>query len=404
MKRCIVIFTLLLAAVSSRAQDGLQQRQHWVETLTRISDPVLRQMAAGKLRATMPVETLAGGANPSNARTTHLEALGRTVAGIAPWLELGPDRTPEGRLRKEYTSLTCKAISQGVDPSSPDFLNFTVTRQPLVDAAFLCHGLVRAPGQLWGNLDARTRRNFITAMDSIRRITPPETNWLLFAAMVEAAMLDLTGDWNPGPVHHALDRFKQWYAGDGWYGDGAQLHMDHYNSFVIHPMLYDILRIMHKHGKGYDDMFEAEKARITRYAVQQEAKISPDGAYPVLGRSIAYRFGVFQALSQAALQGNLGSMPPAAVRCGLDAVITRHMAVEGNFDAKGWLTLGFCGHQPELAERYISTGSLYLCTTAFLALGLPSTDAFWTSPAQPWSGKRAWSGDRNAVIDKALKD
>ena len=49
------------------------------------------------------------------------------------------------------------------------------------------------------------------------------------------------------------------------------------------------------------------------------------------------------------------------------------MAIKGNFDEHGWLTLGFAGHQPQIAERYISTGSLYLCSTVFTALGLPAT-------------------------------
>ncbi len=34
--------------------------------------------------------------------------------------------------------------------------------------------------------------------------------------------------------------------------------------------------------------------------------------------------------------------------------------------------------QPGLADFYITTGSLYLCTTIFLPLGLPADDPFWT--------------------------
>ena len=402
----ILSFTLLtLLGERTVAQtSGEEDRDYWIATLSRIVDPVLENMSQGTLRKNMPVETLSGKSNPSNARTTHLEALGRTLVGIAPWLELGPDDTPEGKLRARYIKLACQAIKNGVDPSSPDFLNFTVTRQPLVDAAFLCHGLIRAPKQLWGNLDEQTRRNFLTAMDSIRRIKPVESNWLLFSAMVETALLELTGKWNPAPVTYALTRFKEWYKGDAWYGDGKDLHFDYYGSYVIHPMLLDILRVMQRHGKGEADFAALETKRFTRYAAQQERMISPDGAYPVVGRSITYRFGAFQALSQAALLDLLPEeISPAQVRCALTAVIRRHMQVEGNFDQKGWLTLGFCGHQPQLAERYISTGSLYLCTAVFPALGLPATTPFWNDPAADWSGKRAWNGDRNVRLDKAIK-
>ena len=37
------------------------------------------------------------------------------------------------------------SIDNGFNPESPDYLNFVVTRQPLVDAAFFCQGILRAP-------------------------------------------------------------------------------------------------------------------------------------------------------------------------------------------------------------------------------------------------------------------
>lgn len=52
--------------------------------------------------------------------------------------------------------------------------------------------------------------------------------------MVEATLLELTGKCNMHPIEYAIMRFKEWYKGDSWYGDGINLHMDYYNSFVIH--------------------------------------------------------------------------------------------------------------------------------------------------------------------------
>lgn len=223
--------------------------------------------------------------------------------------------------------------------------------------------------------------------------------------MVEAALLELTGECNMYPIEYAVMRFKEWYKGDAWYGDGVNLHMDYYNSFVIHPMLLDVLKVMQKHNKGESDFYKKELRRFSRYAEQQERMISPDGAYPVVGRSIAYRFGAFHVLSQAALDGLLPvSVTKAQVRCGLTAVIKRHMAVKGNFDKRGWLTLGFAGHQPQIAERYISTGSLYLCSVVFTALGLPATDEFWCAPYAEWTGKKIWNGNKSVKLDKAIKD
>jgi hypothetical protein len=133
-----------------------------------------------------------------------------------------------------------------------------------------------------------------------------------------------------------------------------------------------------------------------------ERLIAPDGTFPPLGRSIAYRFGAMQVLAQMALRRTLpDGVSPAQVRGALTAVIRRTMEMAGTFDDQGWLRIGFAGHQPGAGERYISTGSLYLCAVGLLPLGLPPSDDFWSAAAQPWTSVRAWSG-QPFPIDRAL--
>jgi hypothetical protein len=79
---------------------------------------------------------------------------------------------------------------------------------------------------------------------------------------------------------------------------------------------------------------------------------------------------------------------PSQVRVALKSVIEKHLEANDMFDDNGWLTLGFYGYQPEMAERYISTGSLYLCTVIFLVLGLESENLFWSEAPQNWSQKK----------------
>ena len=76
----------------------------------------------------------------------------------------------------------------------------------------------------------------------------------------------------------------------------------------------------------------------------------------------------------------------------MTAVIDRQLAAKGTFDPEGWLRVGYSGRQVNMGETYINTGSLYLCTTAFLPLGLPADDPFWSAPARDWTSKKAWSG------------
>ena len=79
------------------------------------------------------------------------------------------------------------------------------------------------------------------ARASTRPIAPHFNNWLLFSAMVEAGLKALGANWDRARVDYALRQHEQWYKGDGAYGDGPELHWDYYNSFVIHPMLVDVL-------------------------------------------------------------------------------------------------------------------------------------------------------------------
>ena len=376
-----------------------EDRAYWIGVLRRIADPVLTNLANGTLKANMPVEQ-ASGANRRSV--THLEALGRLLAGLAPWLDLPADGSAEGRLRSEYAAQARRGIAQAVDPASPDFLNFTRDRQPLVDAAFLAQAILRAPRALRDELGDRTTQHLVAALESTRTIVPGFNNWLLFSATVEAGLHRLGAPWDRVRVDYALRQHDQWYKGDGTYGDGPEFHWDYYNAFVIHPMLLDVLDACAEEHRAWKELAGRVAQRARRYAAVQERLIAPDGSFPPIGRSLAYRFGAFQLLAQMALRRSLPDVvTPAQVRGALTSVIRRCMEAPGTFDANGWLRIGFCGHQPSVGESYISTGSLYLCAVGLLPLGLPPTDEFWSAPSQPWTSARAWSG-QPFPIDHAL--
>ena len=74
-------------------------RDRWLQHLARLSDPVLTNLAGGTLRAQMPIEQAAGA---DRKGVTHLEAFGRLMAGLAPWLELSRTRGAKARLQARY--------------------------------------------------------------------------------------------------------------------------------------------------------------------------------------------------------------------------------------------------------------------------------------------------------------
>ncbi|MEC0268023.1 DUF2264 domain-containing protein [Paenibacillus anseongense] len=373
-------------------------RSVWVQTMLRIADPVLTALADRKLRATMPVENK----KEEQRQYSHLEAFARTLVGIAPWLETPALDAEEEKLRTHYAQLVRTGLDAATDPESPDFMNFSHGFQPIVDTAFLSHAILRAPNTLWHGLERRVQSNLVQALKATRTRKPGFNNWLLFAAMTETALRFMGEDWDQMRVDFALKQHEQWYLGDGMYGDGPHYHADYYNSFVIQPMLVDIIEHVDTHYEDWAVMRKDILARAQRYAAVQERSISPEGTFPVIGRSLAYRFGAFQALAQTALRRELPTgVSPSQVRCALSAIIKRLIEAPGTFDEEGWLTIGLCGHQPELGEPYISTGSLYLCSAVFLPLGLPANDAFWSDADAPWTSQKVWSG-QTVAIDKAI--
>ncbi|MDR1098779.1 MAG: DUF2264 domain-containing protein [Tannerella sp.] len=406
-KRAVFILMSSIIFVSGmeakqKKTEKVPDRTYWCDLAYKISCPVLDALSKGELKKTMPVEQQENASG--RAHFAHLEALGRLLCGIAPWLESGESAGREGEQRRELTALALKGIRQAVDPESPDYMNFSGQEgsQPLVDAAFLAQAFLRSPDVLWGGLDRETQQMVVAAMRRTHEITPYFNNWLLFSAMIEAFFLETGEAWDGMRVDYALRQHEQWYKGDGIYGDGPDFHWDYYNSFVIQPMLTDISAVLLRHGKISEKRVETLMARSVRYAAILERLISPEGTYPPVGRSLAYRMGAFQTLAQMALMKKLPeAVKPAQVRCALTALIKRQMSAPGTFDGNGWLRIGLYGSQLCAGETYICTGSLYLCSAGLLPLGLPASDEFWNAPDESWTQRKAWSG-ADFPIDHAL--
>jgi hypothetical protein len=375
------------------------RRIEWCHWAARLAEPVLSRLAEGRLRAEMPIEAQ----TPEERKPfTQLEVVARLLAGIGPWLELPPEDSAEGAMRARYRSLAQKGLAHAADPESPEAFNFTEGKQTLVDAAFLAQAFLRAPHALWRPLDAATRERLIQGFEATRAIVPYENNWWLFAAMIEAFLQNEGLSVDADRLTTALEKHETWYKGDGAWGDGPDFHWDYYNAYVIQPMLVDLLAVFGKEPRWAQYQAAVEK-RVARYVAVQERFIASDGSFPVLGRSVVYRAGAFQVLAQAALRERLpDAVPPGQARVALTRLQRKTLNAAHTFDAEGWLRIGLAGHQPALAENYISSSSLYLCSTALLPLGLPADAAFWTDRDRPLTSDLAWKGT-NLPADQALQ-
>jgi len=383
------------AATAATAAGG--DRESMLGLLQRMAEPVLTAMAKGELKKRFALELSPtwDGRSPDVA---YLECFGRLIAGIAPWLALPDDATPEGRLRARLRQLALQSYAHAVDPASPDYLGWRSGGQALVDSSYFTNALIRAPQALWQPLDATTKRRIVAEIKGLRRVEPPYINWMLFAAMNEAFLLSVGEEADPMRTNVAIRKVNEWYVGDGWIKDGETFHFDYYNSYVMYPMLFEILEVLERHdapfwnGKPADLRAQAGK-RMQRYGEHLERFVSPTGTYPPIGRSLTYRTAVFQPLALLAWRKQLpASLPEGQVRAAMRAVHDAVWSDPTNFTKDGWLTLGFVGHHPELADIYSNNGSMYIASASLLALGLPPGDSYWTSPAQDWTQKRAFAG------------
>ena len=373
--------------------DDSSRRDAWIRWACRISGPLLSDAAAGRVLAGWPGG--AGTRTPESDRVQALAAVGRCACGLAPWLEHdSADSVTEHVDQQRTLTLVCAALERVLAPAGPDAPGEQTSTQLLVEAAHLAEAVIRAPRRLIARLDPTTCRRLIELLLHSRHITPHRNNWLLFSAMVEVGLRALGEPFDKTRIEFALYQHEQWYIGDGWYGDGPEMHFDYYNSLVIHPMLLTITRALADVPAPWQNMRARVVKRAVRYATSLERCISPEGTLPVIGRSLGYRCGVLQALAQVALDSLLpSSLAPGQVRSAMHAVIERLLGAPGTFDERGRLNSGFAGDQRCIVEPYLGRGSAYLCMAAFLPLGLGASHPFWTDPPQDWTARRAYAGE-----------
>lgn len=394
----LLSLTPLVSAYAAKKKPQMQSdRQYWCSLAYRMAQPVLENMAKGELQKNMQTEFSPSFDN-RNRKVLYMECFGRLMAGIAPWLALPDDDTAEGLQRKQLREWALQAYKNAVDTNNPDYLCWGIGGQNLVDAAYIAESFLRAYDTLWMPLDNQTKQRYLTEFRKLRKIDPPYTNWLLFSSTIESFMTKAKGEYDQYRVNSACRKMEEWYVGDGWYADGPSFSFDYYSSYVFHPMYLETLQAMIDAKANtrldYQKYYNRALKRCQKYAIVLERFISPDGTFPVFGRSIPYRLAAMQPLALMAWYQTLPKeLTNGQVRAALTKVMYRMFDSQQNFNEGGFLTIGFCGSQPNIADWYTNNGSLYMTTLAFMPLGLPANHPFWTDAAQPWTQVKAWNGE-----------
>ena len=397
MKQRLIVLLMLFVCIEGFAKNPKScDRDYWVGQAYKMARPVLENMAHGKLQQNMLTEFSPSFDN-RNRKVVFMETFGRLMAGIAPWLALPDDGSDEAKQRKQLRDWALASYRNAVDPSSPDYLCWGVSDQNLVDAAYIAESFLRAYDTLWQPLDSLTKRRYFQEFQRLRRIDPPYTNWLLFASTIESFLAKAGGGCDNFRVNMACRKVEEWYVGDGWYADGPAFAFDYYSSYVFHAMYLETLQAMIDAKVNtridYNKYFDRALKRAQKYAIILERFISPEGTFPVIGRSTPYRLAAMQPLALLAWYQKMPKeLSNGQVRAALTQVMHRMFDHQNNYNQKGFLTIGFCGSQPETADWYTNNGSLYMTSLSFMPLGLPANHPFWTDAPQPWTQVKAWNG------------
>ena len=402
MKRLLLLFIALSLLIPSMAKKPKKveqtDREYWCQLAYQLARPVLENMSKGTLQKNMQTEFSPSFDN-RNRKVVYMETFGRLMAGIAPWLTLADDDTAEGAQRKQLREWALQSYKNAVDPESPDYLCWGVTGQNLVDAAYIAESFLRAYDALWIPLDEVTKQRYIKEFQGLRKIDPPYTNWYLFSSVIESFLAKAAGmkACDEFRVNTTFRKVEEWYVGDGWYADGPVFAFDYYSSYVFHAMYLETLQTMIDAKANtridYQKYYDRALQRAQKHAIILERFISPEGTFPVFGRSIPYRMAAMQPLALMAWYEKLPKdLTNGQVRAALTKVMHRMFDEQQNFNEGGFLTIGFCGSQPNIADWYTNNGSLYMTSLAFMPLGLPANHPFWTAPAEPWTQVKAWNG------------
>jgi hypothetical protein len=402
MKALAVVLAMMLPMgimAKKKQEKVMTDREYWCQQAYKMAQPVLENMAKGELQKNMQLE-VSPNWDGRNKKVAYMETFGRLMAGIAPWLSLPDDDTPEGVQRKQLRQWALAAYKNAVDPESPDYLAWRGHGQALVDAAYVAESFIRGYDALWMPLDEVTKQRYLEEFKQLRRVEPPYTNWFLFSSTIESFIAKAFGtkEYDDFRVMMPIRKTEEWYVGDGWYADGPVFAFDYYTSYVFHAMYLETLQNMidaKQNGTrlDYKKYYDRELKRAQKFSIVLERFISPEGTFPVIGRSTPYRLAALQPLALLAWYQKLPSdLSNGQVRAALTKTMHRMFDQQNNYNEGGFLTIGFCGSQPGTADWYTNNGSLYMTSLSFMPLGLPADHDFWTCEPQPWTQVKAWGG------------
>ncbi len=306
-----------------------------------------------------------------------LEGFSRTFLLAALRLAGAGGRTrqvPEG-LADWYA----RALDAGTAPGSAErWPKLTDHGQATVEATAVVLGLHLTRAWIWDIVPQRVRDNTAAWLAGCEQSYGADNNHVLFAATIQAFLGSAGYGHDGAGIEAALARIEDWYAGDGWYSDGAGRRFDHYNAWTFHLYPFFILDMLGEPERtGRRQVY---RDRLAQFVHGYRHLFGADGAPLIQGRSLIYRWGVAAPFWMALREGVAAVSPGQTRRL---ASGTLKYFLDGGAAPDGVLTLGWHGANASLLQSYNAPGSPQWAAKGFLGLLLPADHPAWTDVEEP---------------------
>ncbi len=306
-------------------------------------------------------------------RIARLEGLSRVLWGLTPyWAGGGDDR--------EYRDLYTQALIAGTNPSSDGYWgNLGNSDQRMVEMAAISLNLLMAPEVIWERLKMAEKEKVAAWLYQINEHTYPDNNWNFFNVITNIALKLRGMPYSQDRIDYGIERYENFYLGNGWYSDGVRPQKDYYVSFGIHFYCLIYAKYMESDDPERSRLYiERAKsfAESFLYWFDNEGKALP------FGRSLTYRFAQVAFWSIFAVVAGEECSYLGVVK-GMIARNFRYWMHQPIFDHAGILTVGYGYPNLIMSEAYNSPGSPYWAFKAFFCISLPDEHPFWSIPEEP---------------------
>ncbi|WP_042201701.1 DUF2264 domain-containing protein [Paenibacillus camerounensis] len=345
--------------------NALETKEDLQTAFRQLTDPLKGMYSSGGAR----LEIRGAGAGHAE-EIADMEGFSRILWGLAPYLAGGGEAL-------ELNQIYQQGLINGTNPEHEEYWGEAGDYdQRLVEMAAMGLSLCLIPEVIWEPLDAGERRNVYNWLNQINVHPCHDCNWLFFQVMVNLGFRRVGQPYDKEQMERNLQRFDQFYLGNGWYSDGIDGHSDYYGPFAIHFYSLIYLKLMETEDPERCSRY---KERALLFAGDFVNWFDSDGSALPYGRSLSYRFAQSAFWSAFAYAGlSTDTLTPGAVK-GLILRNLRWWLAQPIFDSAGVLTVGYAYPNLVMAENYNAPGSPYWAFKTFLVLALAEDSAFWTA-------------------------